>query len=224
MSRPISSAFTKFAEDVSDEEKPEINVALQVYHNLQHQHRWKSLKLHKIRDFKANNDDIRNASTFYPLLSGLPPARIYIHPDELKEYVISNNSNEDSTAHNQREAYVGRETESTVSDDVKKNDAKALDRGKDYESAIKGLDNDIDKPQLEWVIPTRISENWTLGRLAAIFDNIDTIPRDNDGSLGSVATDEQWPRIKRAILAVVDDDSTVVYYIVHDGLVKPRQN
>ena len=30
--------------------------------------------------------------------------------------------------------------------------------------------------------------------------------------------------IKRVLLAAVDDDSTVVYYIVHDGLVKPRQN
>lgn len=29
---------------------------------------------------------------------------------------------------------------------------------------------------------------------------------------------------KRVLLATLDDDSTVVYYIVHDGIVKPRQN
>lgn len=29
---------------------------------------------------------------------------------------------------------------------------------------------------------------------------------------------------KRLLLATLDDDSTVVYYIVHDGIVKPRQN
>lgn len=29
---------------------------------------------------------------------------------------------------------------------------------------------------------------------------------------------------KRVLLATVSDDSTTVYYIVHDGLVKPRQN
>jgi len=31
-------------------------------------------------------------------------------------------------------------------------------------------------------------------------------------------------RKKRLLLAVVSDDSTVVYYFVHDGIVKPRQN
>jgi len=29
---------------------------------------------------------------------------------------------------------------------------------------------------------------------------------------------------KRVLLATVSDDSTIVYYIVHEGLVKPRQN
>jgi tRNA-splicing endonuclease subunit Sen15, fungi type len=29
---------------------------------------------------------------------------------------------------------------------------------------------------------------------------------------------------KRVVMAILDDDSTVVYYIVHDGVVKPRQN
>ena len=32
------------------------------------------------------------------------------------------------------------------------------------------------------------------------------------------------PQPKRLLLATLDDDSTVVYYIVHDGIVKPRQN
>ena len=33
-----------------------------------------------------------------------------------------------------------------------------------------------------------------------------------------------WRTTKRILLATVDDDSTVVYYIIHDGIVKPRQN
>ena len=38
--------------------------------------------------------------------------------------------------------------------------------------------------------------------------------------------EEEWrvPRTKRVLLAIVDDDSTIVYYIVHEGVVKPRQN
>ena len=31
-------------------------------------------------------------------------------------------------------------------------------------------------------------------------------------------------RQKRILLAVLHEDSTVVYYIMHDGIVKPRQN
>ena len=31
-------------------------------------------------------------------------------------------------------------------------------------------------------------------------------------------------RQKRVLLATLHDDSTVVYYIMHDGIVKPRQN
>lgn len=33
-----------------------------------------------------------------------------------------------------------------------------------------------------------------------------------------------WRKTKRVLLATLDDDSTVVYYIVHNGIVKPRQN
>lgn len=31
-------------------------------------------------------------------------------------------------------------------------------------------------------------------------------------------------RQKRILLATLHDDSTIVYYIMHDGIVKPRQN
>lgn len=34
----------------------------------------------------------------------------------------------------------------------------------------------------------------------------------------------KWRTLKRVVLATLDDDSTIVYYIVHDGIVKPRQN
>lgn len=33
-----------------------------------------------------------------------------------------------------------------------------------------------------------------------------------------------WDTTKRVLLATVEEDSTVVYYVVHDGIVKPRQN
>ncbi len=42
--------------------------------------------------------------------------------------------------------------------------------------------------------------------------------------------EEQWrqwrtsKRGKRVLLATIQDDSTIVYYFIHDGIVKPRQN
>ena len=44
--------------------------------------------------------------------------------------------------------------------------------------------------------------------------------RKGEGGGRTWAGDE----VKRMLLATVDDDSTVVYYVVHDGIVKPRQN
>lgn len=45
---------------------------------------------------------------------------------------------------------------------------------------------------------------------------------DEDMSVGYEWRGER--RQKRLLLATLHDDSTVVYYIMHDGIVKPRQN
>ena len=72
--------------------------------------------------------------------------------------------------------------------------------------------------------------------MAEVFDGISHIPPDDSFSKhtgdNSVTTpsnvsnspNEKWRSTKRVVLATVSDDSTVVYYIVHDGIVKPRQN
>ena len=54
--------------------------------------------------------------------------------------------------------------------------------------------------------------------------------REEDGAVGNGSTENghtaqnPWRTTKRVLLATVDNDSTVVYYIIHDGIVKPRQN
>lgn len=47
-----------------------------------------------------------------------------------------------------------------------------------------------------------------------------------DAAAGGDGSPTKWriSQPKRVLLATLDDDSTVVYYIVHDGIVKPRQN
>ena len=45
-----------------------------------------------------------------------------------------------------------------------------------------------------------------------------------EGADGGEGNKWRTTQPKRLLLAILDDDSTIVYYIVHDGLVKPRQN
>lgn len=67
-------------------------------------------------------------------------------------------------------------------------------------------------PELEWVLSTSLHETTSLDFLSSVFDSMDEPEHLAEG------------RAKRLLLAVRHDDSTVVYYFVHDGIVKPRQN
>jgi len=48
-----------------------------------------------------------------------------------------------------------------------------------------------------------------------------------DGKAAGPADGEdeaKWRTTKRLLLAAIQSDSTVVYYVIHDGTVKPRMN
>ncbi|KAI1842313.1 hypothetical protein JX266_011481 [Neoarthrinium moseri] len=129
-----------------------------VFENLENQHDWTSLETH-------THSSSGKISHPRPLISGFPPRRIYIHPDDQIE-MIRNNT-------------MGAAEQ---------------------------------KSELEWVLPTNLNENVTLDFLSQVFDSMERPESLPEG------------RAKRLVLAVVHDDSTVVYYFVHDGIVKPRQN
>ncbi|KAL6850916.1 hypothetical protein ACO1O0_008042 [Amphichorda felina] len=129
---------------------PITDVTLTVVRNLEDQHDWTGLEIH---------DDCGNR----PLIRGLPPRRLYTHPDDQ----IAALEHEHKTGERLRQ-----------------------------------------DPELEWVLPVRLAEKWTLANFAAIFDSIQ----------------ETGSRDKRIVLATVHSDSTVVYYLMHGGMVKPRQN
>lgn len=85
----------------------------------------------------------------------------------------------------------------------------------------------------EWVLPTHLKEQWTLRRFADIFDAIEEEPpsmndedhlSQEDSTIDGSDGTKKRRGGKRLLLATLGDDSTVVYYIVHDGIVKPRQN
>ena len=171
-------------------------LALEVLHNLCHQHYWTSLRLH-------THSPITHKPLPRPLISGLPPQRIYVHPDDQIE---------------------------------------------ELKEGLKEGDVGVEK---EWVLPTRLREKWSLRRFGDVFDGIKEEPwekgegvevideknyegpnraqaeneeRDQSGERGKKVKTGKRRGGKRMLLATVGDDSTIVYYIMHDGIVKPRQN
>lgn len=64
------------------------------------------------------------------------------------------------------------------------------------------------EPEMESVLAVHLSEKLSLATFASVFD----------------AVRERRPQPKRIVLAVLHNDSTVVYYLMHEGMVKPRQN
>ena len=78
----------------------------------------------------------------------------------------------------------------------------------------------------EWVLPTHLREKWSLRKFAEVFDSVSKIPPgEEQENMGEEVKDDTARRGgKRVLLATVGDDSTVLYYIMHDGIVKPRQN
>ncbi|KAL9585675.1 MAG: hypothetical protein Q9212_001371 [Teloschistes hypoglaucus] len=142
-------------------------LSVQVLHNLEHQHDWKDLEIH-------TRSPIADTPLIKPLISGLPPHRIYVHPDEQIEMLKQNIQEKDIPS------------------------------------------------EREWVLPTHLREPWSLRKFASVFDKIDEVPP----TVNQSADREKGKRRggKRLLLATVGDDSTIVYYVVHDGIVKPRQN
>jgi tRNA-splicing endonuclease subunit Sen15, fungi type len=140
-----------------------------VLDNLRYQHDWTELK---ILTHSPTESGGAGGAFARPMIIGLPPRRLYVHPDDQISMVKSS----------------------------------ALPDGKIF-----------DTPETEWILATHISEKWTIRALADVFD-----------SLPSQQQHQPSPphpeRPKRIVLATVHNDSTVVYYILHDGIVKPRQN
>ncbi|KAI1337782.1 tRNA-splicing endonuclease subunit Sen15 [Xylariaceae sp. FL0016] len=129
--------------------------------NLQHQQDWTELKILTHQSTGCGVPFPR------PLIKGLPPRRLYLHPDDQIAMIKAHPTAEDRPE---------------------------------------------DVPETEWVLPTHLAEKWTLKSFADIFDSL---PPNSEAMPG---------RPKRILLATVHDDSTVVYYLMHDGIVKPRQN
>ena len=176
------------------------HLALQIAHNLRFQHHWDDVRIHYEPPSSSDGRPLPR-----PILSGLPPQRLYVHPDEQIELL-----------------------------QMQKNEGKT------------GMPDLL--REREWVLPSHLREKWSLRRFGEVFDAISNAPSPEDGEPlfngdsgdfagrddadaeptadEDVVSINKWrtSQPKRLLLATLDDDSTIVYYIVHDGIVKPRQN
>ncbi|GAO46019.1 hypothetical protein SAICODRAFT_28720 [Saitoella complicata NRRL Y-17804] len=66
------------------------------------------------------------------------------------------------------------------------------------------------------IMPLSLDETFSLRQWAGVFDAADQLVSHRDG--------EEKRRWGSALLGIVSADSTVVYYTMHDGIVKPKQN
>lgn len=196
----------------SDDAHPKhlCNLALQILHNLQYQHLWTELRIH-------THSPLTSAPLPRPLLSGLPPQRLYIHPDEQiellqqqkdagktgmpelrseREWVLPSHLREKWSLRRFGEVFDGVCLEPPAfEDDAAGRDA---DSAMGYQREFQANAQDIARAAAESAA-TPVQQS-------------------------SSAQPNKWRTSKRLLLATLDDDSTVVYYIVHDGIVKPRQN
>ncbi|KAI1327841.1 tRNA-splicing endonuclease subunit Sen15 [Xylariaceae sp. FL0255] len=156
------------------------HLANTVLDNLQYQHLWTELRIltrslcaapaAKISESQpeaeADSDSDPDSQALpRPMVYGLPPKRLYVHPDDQVAMV---------------------------------------------KSGVAPDDKRLVAPEPEWVLPTHLAEKWSVEAFARVFDALPASGRDD--------------RPKRLVLATVTTDSTITYYVMHDGIVKPRQN
>ncbi|KAK5143987.1 hypothetical protein LTR04_001716, partial [Oleoguttula sp. CCFEE 6159] len=120
------------------------HLALQIQHNLQHQHLWTSLRIHTHSPLSSAPRTLLPR----PLISGLPPQSVYIHPDEQIELL-------------QRE-HVRKKSRQAA--------GKADGEGDKEKEEL--------RPEREWVLPTHFREKWSLRRFGEVFDGIGTVPSE----------------------------------------------
>lgn len=175
-------------------------LALQVAHNLRFQHNWSDIRVHYDQTLPR------------PMISGMPPNRLYLHPDEQIEILQRQRAAGKSglpDLENEREWVLPSHLREPWT-------LRRLADVFDNISLVPPDDLGIDPFQYVQKPDTSLLSNLSH---PGIFDELVAA-----NSPDSEPKSWRLRQPKRLVLATLDDDSTIVYYIVHDGIVKPRQN
>ncbi|KAK5701046.1 hypothetical protein LTR97_005565 [Elasticomyces elasticus] len=197
-------------------------LALQVAHNLRFQHGWTEIRLH----YHSSRQQATAHSLPRPVISGLPPQRLYMHPDEQIE-VLQRQREQGKAGWPE----VAPEREWVVPSQLQ--ESWTLRRFGDVFDALSAVPAEKEGGRLHFANAIQLDGDEGLeitgngsGSGAGSPSNGTPEREGTVTSNGNGHAPNKWRtgQPKRVLLATLDDDSTVVYYIVHDGIVKPRQN
>lgn len=197
---PPPSAVTTLISETATTKSPREHLALEVLHNLQHQHRWTDLKLFTVSSpatptsspTRSRRSKSPSSDTIF-LISGLPPRNLYVHPDLQKELLKRDVDVEELTV--QREWVLPAST----------GERWTLKR---FAWVFDGL-SERDPVR----VPTKMTGDG----------------EEADSTTITPAYQFEWKDVKRVVLAMLANngmggDGTVTYYIMQEGEVKPRQH
>ncbi|KAK5122277.1 hypothetical protein LTR85_004188 [Meristemomyces frigidus] len=196
---------------------PEITrLALQIAHNLRFQHGWTDIGVHYDTSGRPGAPKRR------PMITGLPPQRVYVHPDEQIE--VLNRQRREGRAGMPE---LGREREWVLPTHLR--EPWTLRRFADVFDTLESVPPDAGREDGEGKVQALFGQDAAAEPDGAPIDPTLTSGvggSDASSPSASASASNPWRtrQPKRLLLATLDDDSTIVYYIVHDGIVKPRQN
>lgn len=193
------------------------HLSLHIAHNLRFQHNWTDVRVH----YNVKGGAARTAQALpRPLISGVPPSRLYVHPDEQMEILEQQRSEGKAGWPSEHQ----REREWVLPSQL--HETWTLRRFAEVFDVLPAVPPETDSGpsfgEAEMLTPAgSLSRTASSTPMGAPSDG-----RSESRAGSSRASPNPWRRKlpKRMLLATLDDDSTVVFYIVHDGLVKPRQN
>lgn len=215
-SPPRPSALTTLLNAADVAKTPQNALAIQVLHNLQHQHSWTDLQLHMSRPATSTSPAATpsseslhvssnpNASTPLPLpmISGRPPKPLYIHPD-VQAYMIKNRI---------KEADIPVEVEWVLPMSI--GEKWTLRRFAEVFNSLP------EREPLDWIQE---------GQIRCQTPSSNRHAEQGNGEVTNGTISQEYQDAKRVLMAMLahagmGGDGTITYYVMQEGDVKPRQN
>ncbi|KKZ58461.1 hypothetical protein EMCG_00952 [[Emmonsia] crescens] len=221
-STPSPSALTTLTTPTS--QNPIASLTTQIFHNLQYQHRWTALRIHDPYTLSPTQR--------MPLISGLPPQTLYTHPDE-QAYMLEHGISIDDVPA-EREWVIPTAQGQVWSlrrlaecfDALPLPDSKHGDGDADADAGTDAgtdMNMDMGKDGDGGASKTKSGEVTKEKKKKAKKQSEEEIFAEYERRKRG----KEWGG-KRALMAMVNrgigGDGTVVYYVVLEGSVKPRQN